>query len=232
MPQKFSVKEFTTEAVYHIYNRGIEGTEVFRQSEDFEKLILLSRGYLDDYTPTPIKGYKDERPYLKKRRRAMNLKGEVEVLAYCLMQDHFHLLLWQREKDGISKFMRRLMTAYGMYFNKKYGRRGSLFEGIYKAVAINPPEDVLAASRYIHLKPVARTVSRFGPLTTVTGSRPEEYLYSTYRYYAGEETGWINLQRILDLAGGVKAYRSFVEDGPRSGNDKAYWMLSEGSRRT
>ena len=107
--------------------------------------------------------FNDQNPALA--HHFMDRKGEllnkavqreilVDIHSFCLMPNHFHLILQQRAEGGITKFMRKLGTGYTMYFNEKYQRIGVLFQGKFKAIPITSDEYLLHLSRYIHLNPV------------------------------------------------------------------------------
>jgi putative transposase len=87
-------------------------------------------------------------------KESPNYSKKLELIAYCLMPNHFHILIYQIEKDGMEKLMRSVGTAYTMYFNKKYKRVGSLFQDRYKAVMISDDSYYAHISRYIHLNPL------------------------------------------------------------------------------
>ncbi len=87
------------------------------------------------------------------RHKTEALMGEVQLLAYCLMPNYFHLLFYQVSEDGVTKFMRRLATAYSMYFNNRYNRVGALFQGRFRARLLPTDQYVGHVSRYIHLCP-------------------------------------------------------------------------------
>src|SRR3990167_5250179 len=122
MPSRNTVKEFAPDHYYHIYNRGVEKRQIFLDDQDYTVFIGLIKKYLTGQNNNKNNRHKFE-----------NLSGQVELLAYCLSPNHFHLLLYQTDKDAISKLMRRLSTGYVMYFNNRYTRVGGLFQGIYKA---------------------------------------------------------------------------------------------------
>ena len=153
----------------------------------------------------------------------MNLKGEVELLALSLFPDHFHLLIWQQTADGIKKLMRRMMTYYSMYYNRKYFRSGPLFENIYRAVKLDEGDQVLLVSKYIHTSVASRQVKRFGLVETSAGIDPEYYMYSTYATYLGKDTSIIVPEMVgrERLTGFLrqsrwgekgKSYKEFVEE--------------------
>src|SRR5690606_36166474 len=81
-------------------------------------------------------------------------KTLVEIGAYCLMPNHFHILLKSKEDDGISKFMNKLGTSYSMYFNRRYERTGILFQGRYKAKHVESDEYLKYLFSYSHLNPI------------------------------------------------------------------------------
>jgi len=224
MPVKFRVKDYQPGGIYHIYSRAWEGREVFRDNSDYKMFLDWIRKYLLPVQMETTVGYKADRPYRRKRKVEMNLAESVEMWAYCLMPDHVHLLVKQNDERGIAKFMRRVMTGFVMDYNRKYRRRGMLWDGTYRAAGVGE-EEVVLVTRFIHLNPVFRTVRRFGPVETVTGSAPGEYLYSSYKSYIGEEKEeWVKTEKVLELAGGVEKYRELVEKGKGDGQ-KHKWEI-------
>ncbi len=194
--------------------------------------IDVIRRYLDQYKEEPESGYKTERPYLRKHRQDMNLQGKVELMAYCLMPDHFHIMARQQSAEGITQLMRRVMTNYVMYFNKKYKRRGVLFENVYRAVLLPDDRVVVGLSRYLHLNPVARVVKRFGLVETVTVSSPEYYIYSSYQNYLGlRQEGWVKSGPVLDMFERLsenqkQSYRQYVEGETKRIKEELFdWVL-------
>jgi putative transposase len=218
MPAKNKIKNYIPGAVYHIYNRGVDGRDVFEDQQDFEKFEELMKRYLSPIKEEIRSGFKTDRPYIIRHKNEMNLCNEVELLAYCLMPNHIHLVIRQKSDSGITKLVRRVATNYGMYFNQKHHRRGTLWESVYRAVVIEDEEKLVHLTRWVHLNPVALTVKRFGPVETVTGSRPEEYLYSSYRWYVLKQSnGWVNALPVGEIwnkmfSGKWDSYKKFVED--------------------
>src|SRR3989338_11478806 len=113
---------------YHIYNRGNSKQKIFHDSEDYFRFLSLM------YACNSVNNFriftltKGESPYDFERGKQL-----ISIGAYCLMPNHFHILITQMEDKGISKFMQKLSTAYSMYYNKKYQRTGGLFEGKFKS---------------------------------------------------------------------------------------------------
>jgi putative transposase len=115
----------------------------------------------------------------------------VAIGAYCLMPNHFHILIREIAKDGISQFMRKLSTAYAMYFNKKYDRSGTLFQGRFKSSRVTNDNYLKYLFAYIHLNPV----KLINPDWKKTGIQDIEqardylgnYHYSSYFDFIGKE---------------------------------------------
>ena len=114
MPSKYVVRNFTEDSYYHVFNRGVEKRDIFLDDEDYTTL----QSYLFKYLQ-PIEKVAEKYPDTPTRLYGKNLSEEVELVAYCLMPNHFHLLLKQNTKDGISKLLKQLTNAYTLYFNQK-----------------------------------------------------------------------------------------------------------------
>lgn len=142
MPSKNIVKVYSEDGYYHLYNRGVEKRPIFLDEQDYS--VFLS--YLKDYL-SPI-----DNDDIQSRisNRVKNYSDDISLLAYCLMPNHYHLMLHQQTKNGIIHFMQSLSTRYTMYFNSKYKRVGSLFQGTYKAVHVLTDEQLIYLSYYIH----------------------------------------------------------------------------------
>jgi len=144
MPARNSRKEYLENGYYHIYNRGVEKRIIFLDQQDYS--VFLS--YLKEYLlPKDEKGLRNrlfdpsisprERDKIIKKLNLNNFSNEITLLAYCLMPNHFHFFIKQKSAGSMDKFMNSLGTRYTMYFNKKYKRVGSLYQGVYKAVLVD-----------------------------------------------------------------------------------------------
>lgn len=217
MPIKYRIKDYKANSYYHIYNKGIDGRKVFEDEADYLHFEKLLKQYTTPFTVGEKGPYKSLKPSTVTRMQEMNLHNEAKVVAYCLMPDHFHLLIHQTTEDGITKLMRRINTGYVMVFNKKHSRSGPLFETNYRAVLIQDTEQLLHMTRFIHLNPVSRIVRRFGPVETVTGTSPGDYEYSSYTHYIGlKRLNWV---QTLPIGIEVNEYRRLCED-PRINSEK------------
>lgn len=137
---------------YHIYNKGTESRTVFLDGADYFRFLLGIRGF-NDITPVFQLCRYDQ---LKKIEKSLISKEPlVEIICYVFMSNHYHLVLRQLKDGGISKFMQKLGIGYTKYFNKRYQRKGVLFQGKYKYKHIPTDEYLLHLSRYIHLNPIS-----------------------------------------------------------------------------
>jgi len=211
MPQKNKIKVYVENGHYHIYNRGVEKRDIFLDDQDYRVFLHLLKYYLSPLGNTfkhPLKNFTSSA--VVRPRPLSNLEGEVTLLTYCLMPNHFHLLIKQTPTEGMQNLMRRLTTTFSMYFNKRYDRVGHLFQGRYKAVLISNDSYLLHLSRYIHLNPIQ-----------LTGTVPVSYPYSSYQHYLGlKKAEWVkpefilkffNKSKLLPFLKRYPSYRAFVE---------------------
>jgi len=150
---------------YHLYNRGVEKRKIFIDKEDyfhFLKLLYLCNS-IKSITLRNI-GEKFER-------------GEtiIDIGAYCIMPNHFHLLCKEKIESGTTIFMRKLLTAYSMYFNKKYNRSGVLFQGRFKSEHVSNDRYLKYLYAYIHLNPAKLKNSKWRELANI--NTEELFLY-------------------------------------------------------
>ncbi|MBI2028740.1 MAG: transposase [Candidatus Levybacteria bacterium] len=201
MPAINSVKIYVENGYYHIYNRGIDKREIFIDHKDYMVLLSLLKRYLVPWENSKV------RP-----RYRIDLHEKIQLISYCLMPNHFHLMMKQFTKDAITEFMRALTNSYVLYFNSRYERIGPLFQGRYKAVLIEKESYFLHLTRYIHTNPLDLGFTR---------SDLAKYRYSSYGEFIGErKTEWIHFGEILDYFKSkqkmseqdILSYQSFVED--------------------
>jgi len=143
---------FAQDEYYHIYNRGVEKRSIFIDHKDrvrFLELLYLCNGTI------PI-NLRDIREFMKDENIFDFPRGNplVAIGTYCLMGNHFHMLLRQLTDKGISRFMQKLSTAYTMHFNKKYERSGALFRGVFMDRYVGDDDYLKYLFAYIHLNPV------------------------------------------------------------------------------
>lgn len=140
----------STGEFYHVYNRGTDKRLIFMENADWERFTAL----LFLANSSNAISVKDVLKYSSSVYGVDRGQALVSIGAYCLMPNHFHILLQQKEGGGISKFIHKVTTGYTMYFNRKYERSGNLFQGIFKAEHAHSDEYLKYLFSYIHLNPV------------------------------------------------------------------------------
>jgi putative transposase len=134
------------------------------------------------------------------------LKNKLNVVCYCLMPNHYHVLVRQIDENGITEFMHKLNTSYTKYFNIAHKRTGRLFEYTFKAVHVETDEQLLHLSRYIHLNPLIGDITK----------SLREYSFSSYPEYLGlVRLGFCRTEEILGfyrMGSAQRAYERFVMD--------------------
>lgn len=205
---KFSVDEY-----YHIYNRGTDKRVIFMDEEDHQRFTSLmficnsERNVV--FRDTPI-----GRPYVYERGDTL-----VDIGAYCLMPNHFHFLIREKIDGGVTKYMSKLLTAYVMYFNKKYKRTGSLFESKFKAKHADTDEYLKYLFAYIHLNPVKIIDPKWKEFGIQNRSEAKKYLvkykYSSYLEYLGDlrmEGKILNRVAFPEYFADVQNFEGFIKD--------------------
>lgn len=186
-------RNFSPDSYFHIYNRGTGKMDIFKDENDYMFFLYRLKEAL--YPPTPGK--------LEKGRQRDRLPADsFSLICYCLMPNHFHLLIRQNTDIPLSKLMLKIGTGYSKYFNKKYERIGSLFQDQYKCIPIETDEYVRYLSAYIHQNAsVANLVKD-----------PIDYPYSSYPDYAGVRKGTLCDQSfILEIFNDDRgAYLDFI----------------------
>ena len=200
VPSKNTIKQYVENGYYHVYNRGVEKRDIFLDDQDYRVFLRLLKFYLspsgsDKHPLTSLSEFAPVRV-----RPLADLHQEIELHCFCLMPNHFHLLIKQISQFGMPNLLRCLLTTYSMYFNRRYNRVGHLFQGTYKAAMILEETYLLHLSRYIHLNPME-----------MTGSHLVSYPYSSYQYYLGKKRArWLNTEFLLSFLGEAKIQASEV----------------------
>jgi|SRR3989344_495281 len=168
-------KEFASGAIAHIYNRGNNKEKIFFDAQDYTAFLLrlgLALGF-DEKELTKEKML--SMPY--SRIRITNAsKNDFRLHSFCLMPNHFHLIIEQTRDVPISKLISKMCTSYAKYLNKKYKRVGHVFQDQFKSVLIESDRQLMWASAYIHMNPVKDGLVK----------QPSEYKWSSYSDFAKE----------------------------------------------
>lgn len=195
---------------YHIYNRGNSKQKIFHDAQDRWRFmaLLYTCNSENNFRVFLINRNKDSDPYLWERGRSL-----VSIGAYCLMPNHFHILIKENVKNGISKFMQKLSTAYVMYYNNKYERTGGLFEGKFKSQHLNTDRYLKYIFSYIHLNPVKIFQKDWKENGIKNKEKALHYLknykYSSYPDYIGEKRKQISILNRQAFPGYFPSVKNF-----------------------
>lgn len=210
MERKFS---FSIGEFYHIYNRGNNKSIIFTNEEDRKRFIKLL--YVCNSTKAVVYKTVQGMP-LEKIERGETL---VDVGAYCLMPNHFHLLFREKRENGISKFMEKLSTSYSMYFNKKYNRTGKLLESRFRATHVSSDKYLKYLFSYIHLNPVKLIDPNWKENKITDRVKAKKYLaeykFSSYLDYMGvkrEEEKILNKGTFPKYFLNFKEFEQFIDE--------------------
>ncbi|MEK7082406.1 MAG: transposase, partial [Patescibacteria group bacterium] len=135
------------------YNRGVEKRLIFQTTSNYLR-FMINLYEFNDTAPARNLGYHAARVPIEVRLQYPRKRQLVHILAYCLMPNHFHLMVQSRDDDGITEFMRKLGTGYTNYFNIKYDRVGPLFQGKFKSILLEQDAHLTHLPHYIHLNPL------------------------------------------------------------------------------
>jgi len=211
--------------VYHIINRGVEKRQIYLKNQDYSRFILgleffNARESIDLWDLVATKGGSDPPLDRIEQQRQKNRNLIVELLAFTLMPNHFHLILREVVEGGISLFMGK-MGGYAGYFNKQYERTGSLFQSRYKVVPITTDEQLRVVFSYVHTNPVELFEPGWKEFKVKdphqAPKKLKEYHWSSYRDYIGVSTFPSATQRgfLLDFLGGeekcLEAIKQWIE---------------------
>lgn len=193
---------------YHVFNRSPYGLELFLNERYYRRMQLTLEFYLLENQQISLSKFlakgKEFRENL--RRDWMKKSRQIRVLSYCLMPNHFHLLIYQNSDMGIQNYLNQIQNSYAHYYNTKNHRYGPVFSGRFKAVLIESQEQLIHVSRYIHLNPItAYLVKNTDELVN--------YSWSSWNEYVGE-LQWISLcdvKEILQYFKNIKSYVDFVK---------------------
>lgn len=195
--------------VYHVMNKSIAGYKIFNTRSDYER-ALHTLEYFSIAGRLPKFSYFLQRSHEEGKTFSMYLdqcfpkpNRLVQLVAYCFMPTHLHLLVIPRAKSGVAQMMSNALNSYTRYFNVKHERRGPLWVGRFKNVHVESDEQLWHLTRYLHLNPV----------TAHLVDKPERWLFSSYLEYVTPSRVRRPLCEYRDLLDvRPRSYRAFVED--------------------
>lgn len=205
----FAVGEY-----YHLYNRGNSKQKIFLDKKDYDHFLKLL--YICNSENNFVLRDIGESLFDFDRNNIF-----VYIGAYCLMPNHFHILVKEKEEGGITKFMQKFSTAYVMYINTKYKRTGSLFEGKFKSQYLNTDKYLKYIFSYIHLNPLKLINKNWRTSIIKDNSKLEKYL-STYKYSSYSE--YIGENRIQSKILCKQVFPNYFPNGNQFKNEIKDWI--------
>ncbi|MFH1129136.1 MAG: transposase [Patescibacteria group bacterium] len=209
--------------IYHIIIRGVGDTKIFKEQNDYYRMIF-SLYEFNNYRPVEIRTR-------RQKRKTEKMYGElfsgtfsddrdllVEILAFCFMPNHVHLLLRQIKNNGITKFMRKLGAGYGGYFNRRHDRKGHLFQNRFQAVHINTDDQLQTVFVYIHSNPISLVEPKWKEVGVKNTNKAikfiENYKWSSYLDYIDKKNfpSITNRKFLGDVIGKNEKCKKFVND--------------------
>ncbi len=210
-----------TGEIYHVLNRGVAGQTIFPDVRANQRFLQLLNYY--QYLEAPVKFSsfltinRDDRETLE-RQLLKSGRRWVEIIAYCLMPNHFHLLVRQVADRGIFQFIRRTGISYSRYFNLRHDRFGPLLQGVFKAVRVESEEQLIHVIRYIHINPYVGLVVKKEGLA--------DYPWSSLPDYLGLGAGEVRLVKEKLIKIGKGYLRQIMEEAEDRRRVKALGRLN------
>ncbi|MFH1455010.1 MAG: transposase [bacterium] len=186
---------------YHVYNRGVDKREIFLDKKDTNHFF----DGLEQFNNEKPIGSLYENSFRKSKGDSLGSKASklVEIVAYCINPNHFHLILKQNLDKGIEKFMQKLGTSYTKYFNNKNKRVGSLFQDKFKSKHIDNNEYLLYLSAYVNLNDKIHGINN-----------EENIVFSSLKEYTENDTTENICEKsiVLEQYKNKKEYKKFLDD--------------------
>lgn len=211
--------QLVTGEIYHIVLRGVGDSLIFKDIDDYYRGIF-SLYEFDTAQPVEIRKQRERRKTLKARGGHSSADTRdllVEIWAFWFMPNHIHLLVRQLKEGGITQFMRKFGTGYATYFNKKYNRKGHLFQNRFQAVHIKNNEQLKTVFVYIHTNGISLIEPKWKEIGIKNPKKVikflENYKWSSYPDYIGRKNFPSVTQRdfLLKVMGGKRGCKNFVE---------------------
>lgn len=213
------MRQIESDGIYHVLNRGVDKRQIFLDDRDCLRFIYDLYEF-NNYRTSPNNGrfFTNTNLLNPEGQSAREREPLVDILAFCLMPNHYHLLLKQLSEDGLVKFLSKLNTGYAKYFNQRYKRIGTLFQGRFKSISIVNEPHFIHIPYYIHCNPLdlitpkwrERKISNPGKAINFLNN----YRWSSHLDFCGKHNFPAITKRdfLLEVFGGEKKYRQEIEE--------------------
>lgn len=204
----------------HVLNRGVDKRKIFLDKQDHLRFIHDLFEFNDqDSADTASYAFRRKtpisdvgRPKIRKQRKLL-----VDIVAFCLMPNHYHLLITPKIENGVAFFMKKLNGGYSKYFNTRYERSGALFQGKYKRIIIENEAHFIHLPYYIHFNPLDLIAPEWRKGTLQDSKKAIEFLeayrWSSHLDYLGKNNfpSITNRELLLGFFGGQKNYEASMK---------------------
>ena len=206
--------------IYHILNRGVDKRQIFIDKQDYLRFIHDMYEF-NDSERTEANYYKFREYDASGKITGKNKKQKkniVDILAFCLMPNHYHLIISPKTEKGNSQFMKKLNAGYSKYFNQKYKRTGALFQGRYKRILITDDDHFLHLPFYVHFNPLDLSYPEWRENKITDPKRALEFLksyrWSSHLDYLGIKNfpSVLNIRPLIEIFGNYKDYQKLTEN--------------------
>lgn len=206
--------QFHENNIYHIYNRGVEKRPIFLDEKDYRRFVYGLYEFNDEQPASNIHRLSLNSLSLFEVGLQTKKKPLIEILAFCLMPNHYHLMIRALNEKGVTEFMRKLGTGYTNYFNLKYQRVGPLFQGKFKAILLEHEAHFTHLPYYIHLNPIELYESSKKQSKGTVFDFLRSYRWSSHLDYLGTEhtSAVIRKDFLLEYIGGPRQYEKNVRE--------------------
>lgn len=206
----YRITHLVSDQIYHVFNRGVARLPIFSSTKDYKRFLELVDYYRFTDIPCSYSQFKkiasENREKILNELRANN-NIHIEILAFCLMPNHFHFLIRQISDNGLKIFMSNFQNGYVKYYNLKSERGGPLFQSSFKAVRIESDEQLLHVSRYIHLNPCTSFLIGKDNLTAYQWSSYSDYILNNSDQYI-----FVKKELVLAFFKNLEDYKQFTMD--------------------
>ena len=201
--------QISIDEYYHVYNRGVHKRITFHDTADYVRFLFLILFFQStvgfEQVSRHVRYFVQHRVFDIDDADTSKIIGGryVELVSFCLMPNHFHLVLREVKEHGIARYMQRVLNGYTKYYNTKYGVSGHLFQGPYRAVLVEDNEQLIYLSAYVHRNP--RELPGWK-------NKEQKYEWSSYQDHIGENR-WGKLlptEMILEQFKTKNEYGEFV----------------------
>ena len=185
---------------FHVFNKSIAGFNIFQKKDCSQRFIELLDYYNNQIIPIKFSLAKQRKLYKYENLLSFNNTRLLKILCFCIMPDHYHLLIKTDRIEKLSKFINNVENSYTRYFNIRFRRKGPLWQSPYKKVIIRSNEQLLHVSRYIHLNPTTKHLV----------NKPEDWEYSSYTSLIKDPHWLKEVLTEISISSPIM-YRQFVE---------------------